>query len=163
MHLQSGQFYNSFGQSSMATIKHYLAKNLVDCWYVVKKITLLNNYTFTRSFDIQEFIGNMTELEEFSKSIIAECKEKVLVLKSAPLSQDEKRRGYLQNGGTKPGFEFPYCVHCSHNLIDLPQQNASICKENKQLNNIYMSSCHQLNNIRMVFAAILQTMSMAKN
>jgi len=55
----------------LLSILHHLANDLVDCWHVVKKITSLNNYTFTRSFNIQEFIRNMTDLKEYSQMLLS--------------------------------------------------------------------------------------------
>ncbi len=65
------------------------------------------------------------------------------VLKSTKLTPKETACGYLKDGGTIPGFEFPCCIHCSHQLIDLPPLNAIIKAENNTMHQQYMgTSCH---------------------
>ncbi len=65
------------------------------------------------------------------------------VLKSTKLTPEEKARGYLKDGGTEPGFAFPFCICCSHDLIDLPPSNAIIKAENNVAHQQYMeTSCH---------------------
>ncbi len=124
--------------------KHSLGKILVDCWFVVKKITTLNGYKYTRSFDLREFIGNMEEIEDFCQNAVDEKREKVQVLKSTKLTLEEKARGYLKDGGTKPGFAFPFCIRCLHNLIDLPPSNAIIKAENIAAHQQYMAKSPHL-------------------
>ncbi len=70
----------------------------------------MNSFTFTRLFDLCVFIGNMSEIQDFAQNIVDERHKKVQSLKSAPLSSQERRRGFLQDGGKKPGFEFQFCV-----------------------------------------------------
>ena len=74
--------------------KHSLGKRLVDCWFVVKKITTLNGYKYTRLFDLCEFIGNMEEIEGFCQNAVDEKQEKVQVLKSTKLFFDQCGHGW---------------------------------------------------------------------
>ncbi len=93
----------------------------------------MNNFTFTRSFDHCEFIGNMPEIQDFGQNIVDECHEKVQSLKSAHLSSEERKRGFLQDWLDKLGFDFQNCVRCDHNLIDFPPSNAALSEKKMKL------------------------------
>ncbi len=123
---------------SRCSTKNSLSKILADCWFVFNKITTMNNFTFTRSFDLRKFIGNVSEIQDFAQNIVDKRHSKVQSLKSVPLSSQERKRGYLLDGGEKPGFEFQFCVRCNHNLIDFPPTNAVIREENEIANKEYM-------------------------
>ncbi len=122
----------------------------------MKRITTLSSYKFTRSFDLSEFIGNMEEIQDFCQNKVDKKREKVQVLKSAKLTPKEKARGYLKDCGTKPGFEFPFCIRCSRQLIDLPpQMPSSRPKTMPHINNTWQPAAI-FNNVRMASAPILK-------
>ncbi len=59
----------------------------------------MNNFIFTRSFDLCQFIANMSEIQDCSQNIVDEHYKKVQSLKSAPLSGEERKRRILQDSG----------------------------------------------------------------
>ncbi len=79
----------------------------------------------SRATSLRPYTDTMCRYHSMAEATVNENRNKLRGWKSELMSEVERARLFLMDGGAELVLQFPYCPRCQHNFFDGPPDNAT--------------------------------------
>jgi hypothetical protein len=126
--------------------KMHRVEKLVDIWEYYEQVPTLRAGFIGRSraTSLRSYTDTMCRYHSLAETAVTENRSRLRGWKSEPMSDVERARLFLMDGGDELGLQYPSCPRCQHNFFDGPPDNGTADELNSENVRAYMQVCQQV-------------------
>ena len=121
----------------------HCVEKLVDIWEYYEQVPMVRAsfIGMSRATSLWSYTDTMCRYHSMVEAAVNKNRNKLRGWKSEPMSEVERARLFLMDGGAELKLQFPYCPRCQHNFFDGPLDNATADELNCDDVCLYMKVC----------------------